>query len=164
MLIKRTVVLFTALLIALSMTLFLPNIDAEAKVVSPSRITLFFPEELTTLKTKPFCEIAETIRKRLDVRREEIGITAIQTVHRLAIYKETEPIFFAGSESGGYVFRLIIHWERNLGVIERQHTTIIDWEILNNQHYRAIVKFDDSTFATHNLEELNTLFHNLIIT
>jgi len=164
MLIKRTIVLFTALLIALSMMLFLPNLYAEAKVISPSRINLFFPEELATFKTKPSCEIAETIRKRLDVRREEIGRTAIQTVHHLGIYKETEPIFFAGSESGGYVFRVIVHWERNFGVVERQHTTIIDWEILNNQHYRAIIKFDDSTFPTHNLEDLDALFHNLITT
>ncbi|ARV59160.1 hypothetical protein BZZ01_11410 [Nostocales cyanobacterium HT-58-2] len=164
MLIKRTIVLFTALLIALSMMLFLPNLYAEAKVISPSQINLFFPEELTTLKTKTFCEIAETIRKRLDIRRDEIGRSAIQTVHHLAVYKETEPIFFAGSESGGYVFRVIVHWERNLGIVERQHTTIIDWEILNNQHYRAIVKFDDSTFPTHNLEELDALFHNLINT
>jgi len=55
-------------------------------------------------------------------------------------------------------------WQRNLGVAARKHITVIDWEILNNQHYRAIVQSDNSTFPAHSIEALDDLLLKLIST
>ncbi|GAA6622508.1 hypothetical protein NUACC26_083320 [Scytonema sp. NUACC26] len=83
-----------------------------------------------------------------------------QVAAKFSTYQETEPVFFAVHDGGLYIFRLIIHWKRD--VVQREHTTVIDWEIVNNQHYQTTIKSDNSTFPAHNLEELNYLFKNLL--
>lgn len=161
---KRLIVLLAVFFIALPALLLLPTQPANASVVSPSRISLFLPNEWKTMTNTSPLEIAVQISKRLELRRDEIGRAALHTVHRFASYQETEPVFFAVHDGNIYVLRLIVHWQRNLGVVERKHTTIIDWEIINNQHYRAIVQSDDSTFPAHSIEELDELFSKLIFT
>jgi hypothetical protein len=142
----------------------LQPLPANASVVSPSRISLFLQNEWESMANTSSIETAVQISKRLDLRRDEIGRVALHTVHRFGSYQETEPVFFAVRDGNIYLFRVIVHWQRNLGVIERQHTTVINWEVLNNQHYRAFVEADNSTFPAHSIEELNDLFAKLIPT
>ncbi len=161
---KRLLVLLTVLFMALPVPFLLQPLPANASVVSSSRISLFLQNEWESMANTSPIETAVQISKRLDLRREEIGRAALHTVHNFANYLETEPVFFAVRDGNIYVFRLIVHWQRELGVINRKHTTIIDWEILNNQHYQAIVEADNSTFPAHSIEELNDLFAKLIST
>jgi hypothetical protein len=135
---------------------------ASAKVISSQEIHLFLPNEWKSFSNKTNLEVAAEINQRLDVRRDEVGRAILQKIHSLGVYEETEPVFFAPHDGGVYVYRLIIHWDRDLKVTERKHITVVDWEVVNNQHYRTIIKSDDSTFAANNIEDLNSLFSRML--
>lgn len=112
-------------------------------------------------KTLPF-ELAFEVQKRLNSKRNEIGKLAMLIVHPHGYYDRTEPVFFAEREGGGSVLEMRIHWHRELPFITRNHLTIIDWDILNNQHLRAAVVSDDSMFSPIHPQELNDLFRELL--
>ncbi|WP_339377809.1 hypothetical protein [Calothrix sp. NIES-2100] len=136
---------------------------AEAKVASTSEIHLFLSNEWKTIANQPSLEVAAAINQRLDIRRDEIGRAIVHIIHGLGTYQATEPVFFAHHDGGIYVFRFVIHWDRDLKVTNRKHTTVVDWEVLNNQHYRAVVQSDNSTFAAQHVEYLNYLFSQLMV-
>jgi hypothetical protein len=158
---RGLVVVFATVLISLTALCLIP-IPAEAKVASTSEIHLFSSNEWKTLANQSTLEVAAAINKRLDIRRDEIGRAILHKIHGLGTYQETEPVLFAPHDGGIYVFQLVIHWDRDLKIMDRKHTTVVDWEVLNNQHYRAVIKLDDSTFAAHNIEDMNYLFSELI--
>ena len=79
------------------------------------------------------------IQKRLNSKRNEIGKLVILLIHPHGDYDRTETVFLAQREGGGLVLEMKIHWHRKLPFITRNHLTIINWEILNNQHLRAAV-------------------------
>ncbi|PHM10767.1 hypothetical protein [Nostoc sp. 'Peltigera malacea cyanobiont' DB3992] len=158
----RLVVVFATVAMSLTAFCFIPT-PAEAKVASTSEIHLFMSNEWKTIVNQPTLEVAAAINQRLDIRRDEIGRAILHKIHGLGTYQETEPVLFAPHDGGIYVFRLVIHWDRDLKVTDRKHTTIVDWEVLNNQHYRAVIQSDNSTFAAQNVEELNYLFSQLMV-
>lgn len=158
---RGLVVVFAIVLMPLT-TFCLTPTPAEAKVASTSEIHLFLSNEWKAIANQPTLEVAAAINQRLDIRRDEIGRAILYKIHGLGTYQETEPIFFAPHDGGIYVFRLIIHWDRDLKITDRKHITVIDWEVLSNQHYRAVVKSDDSNFAAQNVEDINYLFSQLI--
>lgn len=161
---KRIISLVAVLLIALSVIFLLPMQPANARVNAPSRISLFLPNEWKSMADKSNLEIAAEIDQRLDITRDEIGRAALKIVHGFGIYESTEPVFFTVRDGGVYLFQIRIHWKRKLLVPEREHTTLIQWEVLNNQHFHTVVQSDDSTFAAANFEELNYLFEGLLST
>ncbi|MGB3509656.1 MAG: hypothetical protein WBA93_10495 [Microcoleaceae cyanobacterium] len=112
-------------------------------------------------KTSPD-KLALEVQKRLNSKRNEIGKLAILIVHPHGYYDRTEPVFSGQREGGGAVLEIKIHWHRKLPFITRNHLTIIDWEILNNQHFQVAVILDDSIFSPIHSEELNDLFRELL--
>jgi hypothetical protein len=160
---KRIISLVAVLLIALSVIFLLPMQPANARVNAPSRISLFLPNEWKSMADKSNLEIAAEIDQRLDITRDEIGRAALKIVHGFGIYESTEPVFFTVRDGGVYLFQLRIHWKRKIPIV-REHTTLIQWEVLNNQHFHTVVQSDDSTFAAANFEELNYLFEGFLPT
>jgi hypothetical protein len=158
--VKILTIRLAKILIVLTILLSI-TISAEARVNATSDINLFPPTEWKQIASKSTLEVAAAINQRLDIRRDEIGRAILHKIHGFGNYQETEPVFFAPHDGGIYVFRLIIHWDRDLKVTDRKHITVIDWEVLNNQHYRAVLKSDDSTFAAQ-VEDIDYLFSQLI--
>jgi hypothetical protein len=164
---KRIISLVAVLLIALSVIFLSPMQPANARVNAQSRISLFLPNEWKLMANKSNLEIAAEIDQRLDIMRDEIGRAALKIVHSFntSIYESTEPVFFAVRDGGVYLFQLRIHWKRKIPIVyEGEHTTIIEWELLNNQHFHTVVQSDNSKFAANHLEELNYLFEGLLST
>ncbi len=107
-------------------------------------------------------KLALDLQKSLNSKRNEIGKLAILIIHPYGEYDRTEPILLAEREGGGSVLEMKIHWHRKLPFITRNHLTIIDWEILHNQHLGAAVVLDDAILSPIHPQELNNLFKELL--
>ncbi|NES93786.1 MAG: hypothetical protein F6K32_00730 [Desertifilum sp. SIO1I2] len=160
---RQIIILIATAFIFLTALVILPTLPAHAKVTSPSsEIHLFLPNEWKSMNNKSSLEVAAEINQRLDIMRNEIGRAILHKIHSLGVYEEAEPVLFAAHDGGIYVFRFVLHWNRDLKITERKHTTVVDWEVLKNQHYRTIVQADDSTFAAKNIDELNYFFFQML--
>jgi hypothetical protein len=127
---------------------------------------LLTQQEWSSLLTKPSSEIGGQILNKLNGYRDLIGNCALNIVHTNdnVKYQQTEPISVAPRNGGGFIYAIVIHWYRDLlaGVIGKNLTTKITWEIFENKHYQAKVVEDSSIFAPGQPEELDNFFNKLL--
>lgn len=105
---RRSLAFLIALIISL---LAIVPFSSQAYADESCKNRLLTEKEFSSLLTRSSSEIGEGILNKLNGYRDLVGNCALKVVHTNGNvkYQQTEPIFVAPRDGGGFIYAVVIH-------------------------------------------------------